>query len=45
MRLPTLKERRDIGDLITMYKLVHGLEKLDREDLVVRDKGKTRGHI
>ena len=44
LRLTTLKERRERGDLITMYKLVHGLEKLDREDLITRDEGRTRGH-
>ena len=27
-----------------MYKLVYGLENLDREDLVVRVVGRTRGH-
>ena len=47
MRLPTLQERRERGDLITMYKLVNGIEKVDREDLVTRVNSgevRTRGH-
>ena len=27
LRLPSLQERRERGDLIMMYKLVHGKEK------------------
>ena len=30
IKLPTLEERRERGDLITIYKLVNGLEKTDR---------------
>ena len=36
MKLPTLEERRERGDLITIYKLVNGLEKTDRRDLLPR---------
>ena len=45
--LPTLQERRERGDLITMFKLVNNMEKVDREDLVVKveeQERRTRGH-
>ena len=45
--LPTLQERRKRGDLITMFKLVNNMEKIDREDLVVKveeQERRTRGH-
>ena len=38
----TLKERREKGDLITIYKLMNNLEEIDREDLILRRKGKAR---
>ena len=47
MNLPTLKERRERGDLITIYKLVNDIEKIDREDLLLkgqRETGYLRGH-
>ena len=44
LRLPTLQERREIGNLIMMYKMAHGMGKLDREDSVIKDDGQTRGH-
>ncbi|MPC68542.1 hypothetical protein E2C01_062744 [Portunus trituberculatus] len=34
MELPTLKDRRERGDLIMMYKLVNHMEKIDRQDLI-----------
>ena len=48
MGLPTLQVRRERGDLITMYKLVNQIEKVDRQDLVLHmEEGtrRTRGHI
>ena len=45
--LPTLQVRRERGDLITMYKLVNKMEKVDRQDLVQHiEEGtrRTRGH-
>lgn len=46
MGLPTLQERRERGDLITLYKIVNGFEKMDKQDLVeIREEmGRTRGH-
>ena len=42
--LPTLEERRIRGDMITLYKCDRKIEKIDREDFIVRDDGRTRGH-
>ncbi|ORD92794.1 hypothetical protein ECANGB1_330 [Enterospora canceri] len=39
MHLTTLKERREKGDLITIYKLMNNLEEIDRKDLILRRKG------
>ena len=47
MELPTLQVRRERGDLIMMYKVVNGMEKIDRPDLVVglgEQSRQTRGH-
>ena len=47
MHLKTLKEIRERGDLITIYKLINNLEETDRKDLILRRKGeakKLRGH-
>ncbi|MPC56206.1 hypothetical protein E2C01_050159 [Portunus trituberculatus] len=45
--LPTLQDRRERGDLTTMYKIVNGIEKIDKEDLmlVTEDDRRTRGHV
>ena len=45
--LPTLQERRVRGDLITLFKLVNNMERIDRIDLVPQmEEGerRTRGH-
>ncbi len=42
--LTTLERRRERGNLIASYKMEEGLEKLYREDLVVRDRTETRGN-
>lgn len=43
MGLITL-ERIERGDLIALYWIQGGLERLDREDLVVGDRSETRGN-
>ena len=42
--LTTLEQRRERGDLIMVYRVMKGVERLDREDLVNRDIRDTRGH-
>ena len=42
MHLTTLKERRERGDLIIIYKLMNNLEETDREDLILRRKGEAK---
>ena len=44
LELPTLRDRRERGDMIMMYKCVRGLERIDKEDFIERDVGRTRGH-
>ena len=41
MHLTTLKERRERGDLITIYKLMNNLKETDRKYLILRRKGET----
>ncbi|MPC18972.1 hypothetical protein E2C01_011874 [Portunus trituberculatus] len=47
MGLPTLQDRREHGDLITMYKIVNGIEKIDKEDLVLvtDEDGRIRSQV
>ncbi len=42
--LITLERRRERGDLIALHRMQEGLEKLDREDLLVRERTETRGN-
>lgn len=35
LNLLTLVQRRERGDLIAVYRLMKGMEKLDKEDLVM----------
>ena len=46
MGLLTLQDRRERGDLITLYKIINGIKKIDKEELVVvKQEGRqTRGH-
>ena len=47
IHLTILKERRERGDLITLYKLMNNLEETDRKVLILRKKGEAknlRGH-
>ena len=41
MHLTTLKERRERGDSITIYKLMNNLEESDKKDLILRRKRKA----
>ncbi len=45
MELPTLEQRRERGDMITSYKLVNKIGKIDKDDQLVpaRSQG-PRGH-
>ena len=38
MGLPTLQDRRERNDLITLYKIVNGIEKLDNQNLVMEEE-------
>ena len=44
LELLTLEDRRERGDLIAMYRIVSGIDALDRSDLVVRDLTSVRQH-
>ena len=44
MGLPTLQDRRKRGDLITSYKIVNYIEKLDKQNLMMMEE-KTRQMI
>ncbi|XP_063874161.1 uncharacterized protein LOC135107755 [Scylla paramamosain] len=46
MGLLTLQERRESRDLITMYKLVNNIERIDKNDLVPQMEGERQmmGH-
>ena len=41
--LLTLESRRERGDLISVYKMVNGMDRIG-EDLLTLDNGSTRGH-
>ena len=38
MGLPNLQDRRERGDLITLNKIVNGIEKLDKQNLVMMER-------
>ena len=45
MGLPTLQDRRESGDLITLYKIVNSFEKLDEQNLEMEEETRQmRGH-
>ena len=46
MDLPTLQDGRESGDIITLHKMVNGIEKISKQDLVMmnEENGQTRGH-
>ena len=46
MGLPTLQDRRECWVLITTYKILNDIEKIDKEDLVLltEEDGRARGY-
>jgi len=44
LKLPTLVEERERGDVIAVYRARKGVDKVDREDLFVWDQRDTRGY-
>ena len=42
MQLTTLKERRERGNFIIIYKLMNNLEETDRKYLIMKRKGEAR---
>ena len=42
--LTTLEQRRERGDLIPVYRVIKGLQKLGRENLLIWNTRDTRGH-
>ena len=41
-----MQDRKERGDLVTLYKIVHGIEKLDKQNLVMmqEETKQMRGH-
>lgn len=45
LKLPSLNYRRQRGDMIQVYKIINGIDRLPAEDLFKRNTtGRTRGH-
>ena len=44
LNLPTLEYRRKGGDLIQMFKLIHGIDDFDISKLASFNDNTTRGH-
>ena len=44
LNLPTLKERRERGDMITTFKFLKGFDNVKSENYFERRQGTTRGH-
>ncbi len=44
LKLQILENRKERGDLIAVYRVMNGLGRLDRDDLVIREKQNLRGH-
>ncbi len=44
LNLSTLEQRRERGDLITVYRMMKGMKDLNRDDLITWDTRNTRRH-
>ena len=44
LNLPTLEYRRRRGDLIQMFKILHGIDDIDSSKLVTLNENTARGH-
>ncbi len=44
LNLISMKDRRERGDLIEVYRVMNDLEKLDRDDLVIGEERSLRGN-
>ena len=44
MELTTLEKRRERGDMITLFRLLNGMENIDRGDLYEMNVRQTRDH-
>ena len=44
MQLTTLEKRRERGDMIILFRLLNGMENIDRGDLYEMNVRETRGH-
>ena len=45
MELRTLEQRRERGDMTIIYKLVNGIDKVDKDDLLLTERMQgLRGH-
>ncbi len=42
LNLTSLEDRRERGDQIAVYRVMNGLEKLDRDDLVIGEERSLR---
>ncbi len=42
--MPTLEQKRERGDMITLYKLVNKIEKIDKDPLLPARSQGLRGH-
>ncbi len=44
LEIPILENRRERGDLINIYRMINGMENVDKECFINLDTQITRGH-